>query len=260
MHRSILLFISFLICGTAFGQGEQSALVKVLSASSEKNEVQEGISETRASALKSVGRSLGLRAGLIDESKLIVREIESAKAELDRKFNFGSLMFSTGALPPVIEETEDVISLMDYSFRTAGKIYRIISPVNFLGANWRNYLYLGLVTQDDQLIDDTKKSVYPRDAKESAYWQKVVTEAYKQGRVDGRKMFEINSKRLERDFYGMRLFYDLYERGLVSAPQIASATESVKRPDPNTLIIGETVFRVTAQPEFQDTSKWKTKK
>lgn len=226
-----------------------------------KADAPDGISEVRVNALRELGRSLGLRAGMIDESKKIVTEIELAKYQFDQNFNFGSLMFSSGALPPVIEEAQDVISLTDYSFRTAGKIYRIVAPVNFNGANWRNYLYLGLMTTDDNLVDESKRSLYPRNGAEEEFWKKVVNDAYAQGKKDARRIFEINAHRLERDFFGMRLFFDLFERGLVTAPTIATATEAISRPNPNTLIIGETIFRVTAQPTFNaDDKTWKVKK
>lgn len=239
----------------------QSNLDKVLSAPSRVSDVPTGISEVRAASLKQLGVGLGMRAGLADESRVIVGEIEKEKTTLDTKFNFGSLTFSNGALPPVIEEAQDVIAITEYSMRVQGRVYRIVTPATFGQNNWRNYLYLGLTDNDDQIVGDAQRNVLPKDDTEKAYWEKVVRTAYEDGRKQSRKIFELNLARLERDFNGMRLFYTLYARGLVSAPKFAAATDTVTRPDPNTIIIGDSVFRISAQPEFnRNSSDWKATK
>ncbi|MBY0239125.1 MAG: type IV secretory system conjugative DNA transfer family protein [Burkholderiaceae bacterium] len=239
----------------------QSNLDKVLSASSRIHAIPAGISEVRAAALKQLGVGLGLRAGLADESKVISAEIEKEKSVLDTKFNFGSLTFPSGALPPVIEEAQDVIAITEYSMRVQGRVYRIVAPATFGQNNWRNYLYLGLTDNDDQLVGDAQRSNLPKGDTEKAYWESIVRTAYEEGRNQSRKIFELNLARLERDFNGMRMFYTLYGRGLVSAPKFAAATDSVSRPDPNTIIIGDSVFRISSQPEFNGNgADWKTTK
>lgn len=239
----------------------QSNLDKVLSASSRLPNIPSGISEVRAAALKQLGVGLGMRAGLADEGRVIVAEIEDEKSVLDTKFNFGSLTFPNGALPPVIEEAQDVIAITEYSMRVKGRVYRIVAPATFGQNNWRNYLYLGLTDSDDQLIGDAQRSILPKDDTEKAYWETVVRTGYKEGRAQARKIFDLNLARLERDFNGMRLFYTLYGRGLVSAPTFAAATDSVSRPDPNTIIIGDSVFRITTQPVFNGNgADWKATK
>lgn len=239
----------------------QSNLDKVLSASQRVSDVPSGISEVRAAALKQLGVGLGMRAGLADESRVIVGEIEKEKTTLDTKFNFGSLTFSNGALPPVIEEAQDVIAITEYSMRVQGRVYRIVTPATFGQNNWRNYLYLGLTDNADQIVGDAQRNILPKDDTEKVYWEKVVRAAYEDGRKQSRKIFELNLARLERDFNGMRLFYTLYARGLVSAPKFAAATDTVTRPDPNTIIIGDSVFRISAQPEFnRNSSDWKATK
>lgn len=236
-------------------------LDKVLNASSQAPAIPDGIPEVRAQALKQLAVGLGMRAGLADESKKIVEEIDAEKDGFDQRFNFGALTFSNGALPPVIEEAKDVIAVTEYSMRVQGKVYRIVSPTTMIPTNWRNYLYLGLNESDDPIVGDAQRSVLPKDSAEKAYWDKIVRQAHSEGRQQARKVFQLNLKRLERDYFGMRMFYQLYERGLVSAPKFAVATESVARPDPNTIVIGDSIFRVTSQPAFNgDSSKWKVSK
>ncbi len=238
-----------------------SNLDKVLSASAQLSSVPAGISETRAQALRQLGVGLGMRAGLADESRLIIDEIEKSKTDLDTKFNFGALTFSNGVLPPVVEEARDVIAITDYSMRIKGRVYRIVTPASFNQNNWRNYLYLGLLASDDPIVGEAQRTVLPKDSAEKTYWESIVRKAHEEGRKQSRKTFELNLARLERDYNGMNLFRELHRRNLVSAPSFAVATDSVARPDPNTIIIGESIFRITAQPEFiADDSKWKATK
>ena len=110
----------------------QSNLDKVLSASSRVSDVPSGISEVRAATLKQLGVGLGMRAGLADESRVIVGDIEKEKTVLDTKFNFGSLTFSNGALPPVIEEAQDVIAITEYSMRVQGR-WEVCTDAEFRG-------------------------------------------------------------------------------------------------------------------------------
>lgn len=255
-------FSSLIIALLAFalpGHAGASALDTVLGASAVQEEAP-GIPEVRAGDLRRIGRNLGMRAGLIDGSDIIIKMIEADKARLDREYNFGSLTFASGALPPVIEDAKDVISVMEFSMTVAGRVYKIVSPSRFGQVNWRDYLYLGLSFEKDPLLNDDQRAVYPRDDKERMFWKKVVQEGYAAGRDQARQIFEVNLARLKRDFKGMRLYYELAARGLVSQPEIATATDSVANPDPNTLIIGETLIRITAQPKFQgDSAKWSVK-
>lgn len=257
----LLTYATLAPLATAAPPSTQSNLDKVLSASNRISAIPSGISEVRAAALKQLGVGLGMRAGLADESRVIVAEIEKEKTILDTKFNFGSLTFSSGALPPVVEEARDVIAITEYSMRVQGRMYRIVSPASYTQNNWRNYLYLGLTDNDDQIVGDAQRNILPKDDTEKAYWESIVRAAHAEGRQQSRKIFELNLARLERDFNGMRLFYTLYGRGLVSAPKFAAATDNVSRPDANTIIIGDSVFRITAQPEFNGNgADWKATK
>lgn len=204
-----VIVAAFMPLAYADAAAPQSTLDKVLSATSQLSSIPSGISEVRAAALKQLGIGLGMRAGLADESRVIIAEIEKEKTVLDTKFNFGSLTFPTGALPPVIEEAKDVIAITEYSMRVQGRVYRIVSPATFGQNNWRNYLYLGLTDSDDQIVGDAQRSILPKDDAEKKYWESVVRSAYAEGRKQSRKIFELNLARLERDFNGMRLFYAL---------------------------------------------------
>lgn len=236
-----------------------SSLDRVLALTAKKEEAI-GVPEIRAEALKELGRNLGLRAGLTDGSLQMLKEIDAKTEFLNAKFNFNELTFPNGALPPVIEEAKDVISVMDYSMRVANKIYKISAPARFRGEDWRNYLYLGLAVSKDPIVNESQRSIYPRDAAEQKYWDKVVREGYADGLKEAVKVVEVNMNRLERDYIGMMMFYDLYEKKQVTPPVFASATRGAHKPDANTIVIGETIFRITAQPTFNaNHNEWKAR-
>jgi len=256
---ALLLATSFTM--PTYATTENKNLEKLLNAPSRPSNIPEGISEVRAQTLKQLATGLGMRAGLVVESRRIVKEIELEKSNLDVKFNFGSLTFTNGALPPVIEEAKDVIAITEYSMKVQGKVYRIVSPASFMQSSWRNYLFLGLTDSDEQAISDEESKILPKTDVERQYWQTIVRAAHAEGEKQSRRTFAVNLARLERDFNGMRLFYALYSRGLVTAPKFAAATESVNRPDPNTIIVGDSIFRITAQPVFnQNSEEWKATK
>ncbi|MDM7323120.1 MAG: type IV secretory system conjugative DNA transfer family protein, partial [Gammaproteobacteria bacterium] len=57
-------------------------------------------------------------------------------------------------------------------------------------------------------------------------------------------------------YYGMRRYYDLLHRGMVSAPIIADAHSVMRQEDENTMVIGDTVFRVMVPSGFTQPEKW----
>lgn len=236
-----------------------SALTKALSVTSPQAFVKPQVSDVRAAVIKEVGRSIGLRAGLQDESKTIVQEIEQQKAVLDQDFHFGALILPSGAFPPVIEEARSVISVTDYSMRVAGVVYRILAPARMQSVppTWRDYLMVGLEMGHDPLIGHMQEAAYPKDEHEAKLWKEVVTKAYQDGRKQAQKIFLLNLGRMERDLKGMRKFYELHARGLVTAPVVVSATQGAFKPDPNTIVIGESVFRITKAASFTGSEQWK---
>src|SRR3546814_11712421 len=72
------------------------------------------------------------------------------------------------------------------------------------------------------------------------------------------EIFRNNLARLEEIYNGMRIFFDLYQRKMVSAPYIASSQEIVTQDDPNTMIVGDTTFRITIPSSLAPTvANWK---
>jgi defect-in-organelle-trafficking protein DotC len=103
----------------------------------------------------------------------------------------------------------------------------------------------------------SEPAVLPRDEQERAFWRAELSAAYQIGRKQADDIFELNVARLQRTYLGMRRFYDLFARGMVTAPTIVASSSVIDREDPNTIVVGGTVFRITAGTTFvEETQQW----
>jgi len=217
----------------------------------------EKISLVRETILKEAALLLGARAGLSDRSKEIFAEVDAKQGKLDARFRFNELVLGNNVLPPVISESRDVVALESTAMRVAGIVYRIDEPGRFSlpTPTWRNWIYIGLDPTPVQ-SSSIESSNLPQNEAEQAYWEQIVKSGYAMGRSQAQAAFDANFALLERAYGGMRRYYDLWQRGMVTAPVIATATELMQRDDPNTISVGNTVFRITSQTDFTQPGGW----
>ena len=235
----------------------QESLQRLLQAQPAESPLSASVSMVRRSILTDAAQRLGTQAGLADRAKLIITEVDARKPSLDRRYRFQQLIIDAALLPPVIVETRDAVSLEQQVMRVAKSTYRIEEPPRFIdyAPTWRDWLTLGLVgiQQPPSLSADEA----PKDAGERALWESEVRRAYAEGEAQARRIFEVNLAMLNRTYDGMRTYYDLYERKMISAPVLASSTDVVTQDDANTISVGSTVFRVTVNPAFDvEPQKW----
>lgn len=216
------------------------------------------LSMVRETALRETALGLGTRLGLLQRSREIAVEVARRDRDLDKRFDFGALLMGPGVLPPVIMESRDAISLEATTMRVSGAIYRIEEPARFvaMAPTWRDWLLLGLPREDSADMSSVKP-LLPRDGTEQEFWKQEVAKAVAIGRAQAQQIFELNIASLEKAYFGMRLFYDLWKRGMVSIPVVASAQSMVDRENPNTISVGNTMFRITRQADFSDSNGWK---
>lgn len=218
------------------------------------------LSPVRESALKSSAQLLGAQTGLIEMATKIKREVEDRRVEFEKNFRFGDMIIGQGVLPPVLLSTQNAAVVEADAMRLAGAIYHIKEPARFYSGapSWRDWLLMGLPESDDLPELPNHEQLLPRDEAERSYWQQEMKKAYLGGIEQAKEIFDHNLSKLEETYLGMRTFYDLYQRGMVSAPIIASSQEIVTQPDANTIIVGDTLFRITMPAEFNtDHSEWK---
>ncbi|AXA80649.1 LysM domain-containing protein 5 (plasmid) [Achromobacter xylosoxidans] len=241
--------------------GQQSdALNSLMNAKASR--VAPRISPVREAILRPTAQALGTQTGMIEAANEILQVINELGGSMDRTFRFGDLVMGQGVLPPVVVASHNTASLGESgkTMRVAGSVYKIEEPARFFtGApSWRDWLLMGLLAQADLPALPDNPQLLPQDDKERAYWQDVIQKSYLQGREQARRIFEENLAGLERTYLGMRTFYELHGRGLVSLPRLATTQDVVNQTDPNTIVVGDTVFRITVPSAFNtDPGQWK---
>ena len=140
--------------------------------------------------------------------------------------------------------------------RTAVGVFRIDDPARFAmpTPTWRDWLYLGL--DAGPVGVPTLGANGPATPGERQLWEQLVREGYEVGRQQAQDVFDLNLARLERTVWGMTRYFDLWQRGMVSAPVVATAREVVVREDARTISVGNTLYRITEQADFRPHQHW----
>ena len=214
------------------------------------------VSYVREQILKESAVALGARAGLSDRSRELMALLDSRAQALDTRYNFNPLVIGSSVLPPVISESKDVVALEAAAMRVAGAVFKIDEPARFAmpTPTWRDWLYVGL--DAGAVTAPVLGANGPVGSAEQELWKRLVTQSYEQGKSQAQDVFDSNLALLERVHGGMQRYYDLWRRGMVSAPIIASNTDLVVREDANTIAVGNTLYRITAPTDFRDHQQW----
>lgn len=216
------------------------------------------LTPVREAALQEAALLLGTQWGLGDRSREIAKQVEQMAAQLDRRYEFGALLMGVGYLPPVFSEARNSVAIEGATMRFGKVIYTMDEPPRpvRIAPTWRDWLYVGLDTDLRPDLPSNATSL-PRDEEERIYWRQRVVAAYEEGRRQADEVFNLNLARLDRTYDGMRRYYDLVKRGIVKAPVIATASEIAKIEDPNTLVVGNMVFSISVQAQFEvKPDKW----
>jgi defect-in-organelle-trafficking protein DotC len=237
--------------------GPSSELSKVLRVQSSPANAQPEVGYARRQIIKEAATGLGARAGLTDRSREIYRQLDGRAMALDLRFNFNTLVIGSSVLPPVISEARDVVALEALAMRTAAGVFRIDEPARFAmpTPTWRDWLYLGL--DSSEVSVPTLGSNGPGSDAEQKLWEHYVREGYEIGRQQAGVALDLNLARLQRAHEGMSRYYELWQRGMVSAPIVAVSSEVVVQEDPTTISVGNTLRRITKPSQFQPDRAWK---
>lgn len=224
-----------------------------------------GIPFVRKSVLSESAVLVGARTGLSARSCELLGVIDGSRAGLDRKYRFSDLMMGAGVLPPVIDEARDSVALDAVVMRVATRVYKISEPARLVDVppTWRDWVLVGLPHDACEFrpADATASmasETLPTSDVERAFWLAESRKAYEAGVAQANDVFEGNLSRLDRAYKGMRRYFDLYAAGMVSAPVIVSSTDVAVREDANTLVVGNTIIRITVPTDFVErTDSWK---
>lgn len=229
----------------------EGGVTDLLSANAPAAEAAEVITAVRKNTLMELARTLGSQRGMGDRSREIVSEMDAMAAELDRTYRFNELIFGSGFLPAVIDEERDVVSLGEQSIKHAQRRYVIKEGVKAVAVapTWRNYLFVGLQPNLKPQMP-SEAEVLPKTEAERKFWDQEVRAAYEKGRAQAQATFDLNIARLERTYLGMRRYYEIYAREMLSPPVLDVADAAVVQPDAKTMLVGQSTVMVTKQPEF----------
>lgn len=212
----------------------------------------------RINVLRELGETIGFRSGLVWEAQNIAKGLKAKETQLDRIFQFGTLVTTEHTLPPVIVEATDVATIAPDQLRTANKVFNIIKSEEFVSVppTWRDYLFTGL-TQAPEIVypnEDAK----PKTNTEKKAWEMAMKKGWDDGVQQAVNILDENFNRLNRDYNGMYRFSIMLKNGMITRTQIATQSYKVS-PDSSkdSLTLDETHQQIMKKSEFQiDPQKW----
>lgn len=261
--RANSLIISAALAVASLSASAQGSLDRISGELASPKAAEESISIVRETALREAASTVGARAGLHDRSCELDAVLRKRTPDLDKQFRFNSMMMGRGMLPPVISEARDTVSFESSVMRIASRAYKIDEPAMLVDVppTWRNWLYVGLSSfgcDKPFPIPEVAAQLRPQNEKERVFFNQILKDSYAAGRAQAQQVFDKNLARLERTYQGMRRYFELFERGMVSAPMLVSDTEVASMDDPNTLIVGNTIIRITSNASFiQRVEQWR---
>jgi len=182
-----------------------------------------------ATAVRDAGRRLGATTAYAAQAEKLFEGVAAYDQYLSEIFDFGELMLPEGIVPPVLAQTENMISFNREQGRETkeirAQVLKTIRQARFAdsgGPHWRDYLRLDAPPQERPHPQLQSEIDAHRDA-----WQRGVREGYERGIEQANQAFEIAINELSRDYSGMQLFRLLWLGGQVEAPRIVDQSENV---------------------------------
>lgn len=205
------------------------------------------LADMRYAALRDVALSVGARAGLAYRAGQLNEMLEKNSRQLERAFNFNSLIIDQNVLPPVLTEGRNTLEMTSYdALRISDRSYSILKPARFVTAapSWRDYLYM-----PHQQPETPDTSLLPRNGAEQKVWKHFVDIGYEAGLKQADQIYEENLASLKRDYRGILLYVDLLERNMVTKPFVAKIEMGITGGGDD-LTVGDRVLRITEHPSL----------
>jgi defect-in-organelle-trafficking protein DotC len=212
----------------------------------------------RQQAIQEAAQSLGMQAGLNQESIEIDAILTAQSEQLDRLFDFNQVMYQDNVLPPVLNKANNLVNINSQgdTIRIAGETYNILAPARFVTAppTWRDYIWM---SYPKPTLPD--RSLLPQNSKEQAFWEANVALGWQQGINQAISIFTINLNTLSRDFSGMLLYKELLIQNMVS-PYYVKTTEQGVTGSANHMMVDDQTLQITSQPQLlYQTQRWQAK-
>lgn len=202
----------------------------------------------RNKAIEEASEIFGAQSGYCAEVKQYDSLVMNREDILSKVFNFNSLLLDGGrVLPPIIAQEDQTFSTTGPAYAvTTQKLWKILQDPMIVSAapDWRQYLQLTCTppNQPNPLL-------LPVSDSDIQSWTAGAKKGWAAGVKQAKEAEKLGMARLVRDYTGMLRFTSLYERGLVSAPILATGHAAVVVGN-HTMRVGETIFRLTATSGF----------
>ncbi len=212
----------------------------------------------RQQALQEAAQSLGMQAGLNQESIAIDAILMGQSEQLDHIFDFNQVMYQDNVLPPVLNKANNLVNINSEgnTIRIAGETYNILSPARFVTAppTWRDYIWM---SYPKPTLPD--RSLLPQNSKEEAFWKANVALGWQQGVNQAISIFTINLNRMDQDFSGMLLYKELLIQNMVSPYYVKTTHQGVTGTGTH-MMIDDKTLQITNQPQLlYQTQRWQAK-
>lgn len=249
----LLLNLSLYLSGCASSNEEEKPVIPAF-----QNKVSGyQVNKMRLTVLKDTARSVGAQAALFWASDQFNDMLNSQTKVLAMVFNFQAMMLDNNVIPPVLEESSNILNLDDESsIRIADKVYKILTPAHFVTTvpSWRDYL--GMHFSKPEIPD---YSLLPKDNNERDLWNRYVLIGWNEGLDQAQAIFAINLNRLKQDYRGMILYRKLLAQNMVTPPYISKADLGVTGGGDN-LRVNDRVLRITALSKLKaDSDVWQAR-
>lgn len=233
-----------------------------ISALSTNSGTQHAAARARARVLRNEAMRFGSQHGFTRRSWEIRRKLETHSTELSAIYDFSRVTIPapqrTGyLLPPVIMRARYAFEMTPErnTVSAADEIYAILRGSTFSPTppSWRDYLLFE--SENAATHHNVLRPVRTQnERKQRDVW-------IRQGWIAGQRLadaeLELRIRRLRRDFEGMLEYRRLLSHGMISPPEIDSATFGVTG-EPGTLRIGDRTTRIIERSDFlRNPLQWK---
>lgn len=217
-----------------------------LKAASTRKRAEEREKSLKAQTLREAAGTIAFQKAVSLGYARYVSACKKRALELDRIFNFRSLLMEGRVLPPVIRSLSHATTLSSPNeARFVEQAFRIAKPARMVSTSptWRDYL------ETEFAAFEAGPDLLPGDEEEARAWQEGAREGWSEGLKQARDLFDTKFAELVSDFRGMLEFRMLAQRGMVSMPQIARGDLGIRAGD-RVLHLNESVFRITLPASF----------
>lgn len=212
--------------------------------------------QIRLDAIKEASAGLGARLALKKRITEINNELAIHGPEMDKIFNFGSVIIDGDVLPPVITEANNNFNQSGLDeVRVSDKIYKIERDARFVSVTptWRDYFKSDAAATE---VEMPHMSMTPKSAEEKKVWDMWLLNGWNEGSEQANNMFKEGMSLLRRDYNGMLRYKSLYKQNVVSKPYIARTSMGVTGGGKQ-LNINDKVYRITDHSALNtEKDKW----